>query len=199
MPARYGSVILGIIALLAMPAAASQSASVASWLDRPLVNWNKPNAPLPRPAAQGEQRDAVLSRCQLTLRGSTSGERALADAGWIPFLNVDRELARDDVEVVGGMTSADGMCRPVGFNLFVFVGGRFAGTLSPSSMSARLDGAAGAVRIVAPDAISAEFARYRDADPLCCPSSRMTVSYRISRQTTPATVVPVEIRTTRGI
>jgi TM2 domain-containing membrane protein YozV len=194
---RGMSVILGIIALLVMPAAAQSADS--SWLDRSLVNWNKPNASLPRPETQGEPRDAILSRCRLTLRASTSGERALADGGWIPFLNVDRELVREDVEVVGGMTSADGMCRPMGFNIFVFVRGRFAGTLSPSAMSARLDGAAGAVRIVAADTISAEFARYGDADPLCCPSSRMTVRYRIDRQNAQATIVPLEVRTTRGI
>jgi len=53
------------------------------------------------------------------------------------------------------MTAADGMCRPAHFNVFVFVGGRFAGTLSPQLMTSRLDASIGALRI------AAEFARYR--------------------------------------
>ena len=60
-------------------------------------------------------------RCQLPPLGSTPAERALAAAGWIPFHNLDQQLVRDDVEIVGAMTGADGMCRPAGYNLFVFV------------------------------------------------------------------------------
>jgi hypothetical protein len=107
-------------------------------------------------------------------------------------------LLQDDVEVIDGMTDADGMCRPVSFNVFVFVGGRFAGTLSPEPMTSRLDGSIGAVRIVSASEITAEFARYRAQDPLCRPSSRVTVRFRIDRTGPDVVVTPVDVRTTRG-
>ncbi len=96
------------------------------------------------------------------------------------------------------MNDADGMCRPATFHVFVFVGGRFAGTLSPEPMTSRLDGSIGAVRIISADLITAEFARYRAQDPLCCPSSRVSVRFRIDRTGPDAVVTPVEMRTTRG-
>ena len=88
------------------------------------------------------------------------------------------------------------MCRPVTYNLFVFVRGQFAGLLSPTAMASRLDSSSGAVRMTLP-ALTAEFARYSSNDPLCCPSSRVTVRYRIDRTAAGPVVAPVEIRTTR--
>jgi hypothetical protein len=46
--------------------------------------------------------------------------------------------------------------------------------------------------------ITAEFARYQNADALCCPSARIAVRYRIERTPAGSLVVPVEIRTTRA-
>jgi LppP/LprE lipoprotein len=94
------------------------------------------------------------------------------------------------------MRAADEACLPAVYHLFVFVGGRFAGTLSPVPMSSRLDGSAGAVRL-SPPLISAEFARYAGDDPPCCPSSRVTVRYRVDRLPAGPVVVPIEVRTTR--
>ena len=105
----------------------------------------------------------------------------VAGGGWLPFLHVDRRITRDDVEVVGGLAAAGPGCEPTVFNLFVFVGGQFAGTLSPASMRQSRDGAAGSVRLTGQDAIVAEFARYTPADSECCPSSIVRVSYRINR------------------
>jgi hypothetical protein len=90
------------------------------------------------------------------------------------------------------------MCRPLGYNVFLFVGGRFAGTLSPARMNSRADGVSGAVRFVGEDTISAEFARYTEKDALCCPSSRMTVRYRVERSGAQPIVAPIDIRTTRS-
>jgi hypothetical protein len=85
------------------------------------------------------------------------------------------------------------MCRPVSYNAFVFVGNKFAGTLSPAPMMSRTDGASGPVQ-VEPPAINVEFSRYTSADPLCCPSSRMTVRYRIDRTAAGPVVVPVSAK-----
>lgn len=88
-------------------------------------------------------------------------------------------------------------CRPMDFNVFVFVGGQLAGTLSPLLMMSRGDGAIGAVRLAPDDTIAAEFARYADRDALCCPSGRVTVRYHIDRNGPLAVVVPVSMRATR--
>jgi hypothetical protein len=180
--------------LLTVPEATAQKRPT-SWLDRPLASWNTAGDPVPTALGADETNQSVISRCRLTPPRSTSAERAVETAGWIPFWNVDQQLVREDVEIVGGMRGADGMCRPVLYNLFVFVGGRFAGVLSPTSMASRLDSSSGVVRLPLPT-ITAEFARYTAMDALCCPSSRVTVRYRIDRTAAGPVVAPVEVRTT---
>jgi hypothetical protein len=170
-----------------------------NWLDRPLSNWNTPGRAVPRGIPNGETIAEITKRCAyLPLLRNTTGERALADAGWLPFHMFDRQIVQRDVEIVGGLAGVDGMCRAVDFNIFVFVNGQWAGTLSPADMHSRADASiAGAIRLAEDDTIAAEFARYADADPLCCPSGRVTVRYRIDRKTMPPVVVPVSVRVTR--
>ncbi len=192
-------------AVLVMFAAATVAASLLaqgpeqSWLDRPLANWNVPGRAVPKAMPADETVAELGTRCSYAppLR-TTPGERALADAGWVPFRMFDRQIVVRDVEVVGGLAGADGMCRPVDFNVFVFVNGRLAGTLSPAQMDSRTDGSiGGAIRLSPDDTISAGFSRYLDKDALCCPSSHVTVRYRIDRQAAVPVVVPIDIRTTR--
>ncbi len=114
----------------------------------------------------------------------------------MPFNYFGQPITQDNVEIVGGMTGADGMCRPTQYNVFVFVAGRFAGTLSPALMTSREDGSSGAVRL-APPGITVEFARYAPRDPLCCPSARATVRFRIDRTAAGALVVPIDVAAAR--
>jgi hypothetical protein len=188
-----------VAASWAIHSAAQAPPSPSAWLDRPLENWNTAGAALPNAGLDRPVRDQVLKRCQLSLLMSTVAERALTSAGWISYLNFDQRLVQDDLEILDGMTGADGMCRPTGYNVFVFWRGRFAGTLSPEAMTSRSDASSGAVRIVGADTLSAEFARYTDKDALCCPSSRVTVRYRIDRSGPQPVVVPMDVRTTRGL
>jgi hypothetical protein len=118
----------------------------------------------------------------------TAAQRALADSGWVPYLHVDRQIVEGEVEILAGLTGADGMCRPTGFNVFVFVAGRFAGTLSPVPMTSRLDGSIGPVRLAPDGTIAADFARYGSDDPLCCPSSHVAIRYAIDRTRQPVVV-----------
>ena len=167
----------------------------ASWLDRPLTNWNKAgsSAPVaPRDQTVNESRESIIKRCKLTPPRSTAAERAVEAAGWIPFWNCDQQIVRDDVEIVGGMRGADGMCRPTSYNIFVFVGGRFAGNISPVPMTSGLDSSSGVVR-TQPPAIAVEFARYTSTDPLCCPSTHVRVNYRIDRAPGGPVVVATEL------
>jgi len=88
------------------------------------------------------------------------------------------------------MAGADGMCRPIQYNVFVFVGGRFAGSVSPAMMTSRLDAASGMMTLTA-ETLTTEFLRYTDADPLCCPSSRVSAQYRIDRSGQTPLLVPL--------
>jgi LppP/LprE lipoprotein len=184
------------IAALSTTVLAAQ-ATESSWLDRPLANWNSPGNSISRAHTSDETVPEMMARCKLTLLRGTAGERAVADAGWLPFHMFDRTIVQRDVEIVGGMAGVDGMCRPVEFNVFVFVGGTLAGTLSPSEMHSRSDSTIGGAIRLADDVIAAEFVRYTRADALCCPSGRVTVRYRIDRKSTPPVVVPVSARVTR--
>jgi hypothetical protein len=177
--------------------AALAGQSAKNWLDRPLTNWNKPAETVPRGVPAGESVAEMAIRCDLRVRRGTAAEGILADNGWLPFLHVDREIIQGDVEIVGGMADADGMCHPLKFNVFVFVGGQLAGTLSPVLMSSRTDGSIGAVRLATDETIAAEFARYKEADPLCCPSSRVSVQYRIDRKGAQSVVVPISVQVSR--
>jgi LppP/LprE lipoprotein len=191
--------LIACAAVCSFASAASAQPPPASWLDRPAASWNKAGDKVPAPAgvpSGGESRSAILTRCKLMPPQSTAPERAVDAAGWIPFWNFDQQLVRDDVEIVGGMSGADGMCRPTSYNLFVFVAGRFAGVLSPAPMSSRLDSSSGAVRMPLPN-ITADFARYTSTDPLCCPSSHVRVTYRVDRTAAGPVVVPTEIKATR--
>jgi hypothetical protein len=165
-------------------------------LDQPLTTWNRAGAAIPLAPQVSEPLEQVAKRCVIAVP-ATPAARALAAAGWLPLQHLDRELVNGDVEILAGMTAADGMCRPLAFNLFVFAGGRYAGTLSPVVMSSRADGSAGAVRFVN-DTIAAEFARYKAGVALCCPAARVSVTFRVERAAAGATVAPVEMRTTRS-
>ena len=187
-------IICGVLAAFAAAAPATRATDAVSWFDRPLANWNEPGVPVPAAPTRDESREAIVKRCALAPRLSTAAERALADAGWIPFLHVDRQLMRDDIEIIGGLVAADELCQPADFNLFVFVGGHFAGTLSPVLMRTQKDGSAGAVRIAGLDTITAEFSRFRDGDPSCRAWAHVAMRFRIDRTAPHVLVVPVERR-----
>lgn len=187
-----------LFALVLAAATLHGQAPEQNWLDRPLSNWNASGRALPRAMTSGETVAEISTRCKMTVLRNTVAERALADAGWLPMHMFDRQIVQRDVEIVGGLAGADGMCRPIHFNVFVFVDGRLAGALSPYDMDARSDGSiGGGIRLAEDDTISADFARYISTDPLCCPSRRVTVRYRIDRKASPPVVVPVRVQATR--
>ena len=112
------------------------------------------------------------------------------------MLHLDRQLVQGDLEILEGTGGADSQCQPASFNLFVFAGGRFIGTLSPDLMTSRRDGSPGAVRL-GNDMVNAEFLRFRDRDPDCCPSSHMVVRFQIDRTRAVPSIIPVDVRATR--
>lgn len=174
---------------VAVPSA-SGLAPRGSWLDAPLVNWNRPGRDVPPPPARPGDR-ADTPRCAHQVRPPAGAEdRALLDAGWTPLgaLTVMGELT-----LVRAASGVDGMCRPLGYQVFAFVGGRLAGTLSPVPMDSRRDGAATDLRVDAQERLRATFTRYAKEDPLCCPRRLDVVAYRVERGPAGALIVPVEV------
>jgi hypothetical protein len=138
-------------------------------------------AGIPMSPLSEEAQLALEKRCGTPRTASPESIAALRQGRWVPFLHLDQAIARSGIEVVGGMTAASPGCEPERFNLFVFVNGSFAGTVSAAAMTASRDRAAGAVRITGADTFTVEFARYLPGDSECCPSSRERVSYRIEK------------------
>jgi hypothetical protein len=99
------------------------------------------------------------------------------------------------VTVVGGALGEDGMCRPDPYQHFVFVRGRFAGTLSPRLMRARSDGSLNKADFFGPGKIVADFSRYTGADPLCCPSGISEATYEVREKSGKPLVILVGVRT----
>jgi hypothetical protein len=104
--------------------------------------------------------------------------------------------------VVLGTSSFDGMCRPLGFQTFVFYHETFVGTISPVLMDSRTDGVEQRVFISpsfgspgAPPSISADFSRYGASDPLCCPSRVSNVTYDIELTTAGWVLTPKDVST----
>lgn len=169
----------------------------AGWLDRPMAGWNQPAAKVPASRIAADAQATLERRCGAPKSASPESLDAIRKARWVPFLHLDQAIASNGIEVIGGMTGATPGCEPLYFNLFVFVGGVFAGTVSPAMMAPSRDGAAGAVRVTGADTLTVEFARFMPGDAECCPSSRVRVSYRIDKTGTGPTLVPTDARQVR--
>jgi hypothetical protein len=157
--------------------------------------WAQTSAPVSSLTAA--EHAGLAKRCGTPTGASPTATTALSRARWVPFLHLDQAIARSGIEVVGGMTAATPGCVAERFNLFVFVDGTFAGTVSPTAMAASRDRAAGAVRITGTDTLTVEFARYLPGDAECCPSSRERVSYRIDKTGAGPTLVVTGTRQVR--
>jgi hypothetical protein len=155
-------------------------ASPGAWLDAPLQNWNEAGGFVPAAPFVGAFSDP---RCRSQERQPMGPEEAqVGNTGW-KLIAAWPTQRQGDVAVVMGTGDFDGMCRPVGFNAFVFAGGAFAGTVSPLPMGARSDGSLARPPAILPGGVvDASFVRFAPTDPLCCPSRPQTrLLYRINR------------------
>jgi hypothetical protein len=181
-----GRALFALVAVLLVAASQVHASPIqvaqadASWLDNPTASgWNSPGAAIPvatdDPTGFGSDPRCAASDGRWA---ETPQDQALVDAGWALF---STHRAGWGIDVVQATTGYDGMCRPVGYQAFVFVDGAFAGTISPEPMSSRTDGA-GSVIDVRDAQLSARFVRYAPTDALCCPSlGAVTVEYTIER------------------
>jgi hypothetical protein len=190
---------VAVLTVLGMLALAGPAAADGRWIDaRPIANWNRADAAIPKAEKNllvGEERQ----RCRGSIKTELDPlEKSVEAAGW----TVMTDLAAEPIDIAGfrviwGMTGADGMCRPEGYQGFVFVGGHFAGTLSPQPMGARADGTGGPPKAASGGRFDVEFARYTGTEPLCCPSRTSTVRYEVRTEAAGPIVVPVSATTRR--
>lgn len=147
----------------------------SDWLDmKPLPNWN----PRSRAILETEKMSAAtLGQCGKFVRQPTlAADKQLAKYGWTL---VGAAQVYGKTTVVSVADSFDGQCRPLKFQTLVFVGNRVAGTLSPGAMDSRTDGALTGVKMTSETTLTAEYARYKAADALCCPSKIEAVTFVI--------------------
>ncbi len=188
------SALLAVALLALMPAS---SVAAAIWLDSPPAGWNTPGAavPLAPPTTNPDVRCRVSE-----IAASTPEQTALAARGW-RLESFWPPVSSGGRVLIGALAEYDGMCRPFEFNVFVFNQGQYAGTLSPNNMLSRTDGSlftrvVGQVaEIGASGTIAAEFIRYADTDPLCCPSRGVTrVLYNVTVVANGPVVAPISIQ-----
>jgi hypothetical protein len=177
-------------------AAQSLPAPGGAWLDAsPGASWNQQGSAVPDPPRiDGDRLDG--GRCAFQVRPPEGpADAAVSKAGWTL---VGPLQVFGDTSVVLAAVSADGMCRPLGYQGFVFVRGRLAGTLSPGPMNSRTDGMIDAARLVSRDRIIVSYTRYAAEDPFCCPTRTSTATFTIKRGTGGSLLVVESVSTTQN-
>ena len=175
MRASVLPVLTAFAILLPLMLSSLTSAQEETWLDGDLASWNTPGMAIPTAPTVDGNTDP---RCAERERpAETAEDDALIAEGWHLFLPYQRGWG---VTLISGLASYDGMCRPLGYQSFVFVDGVFAGTISPEPMNSRTTGAATDVNLWYADRVSADYLRYAPGDALCCASGTDSVSFTIA-------------------
>jgi hypothetical protein len=178
------STVLGLTPAMTGTAVLAQSTPSGSWLGKN-TNWNRPNARIPKAPVQSGSN---LPNCQKTLRPATSPEDQLVKAAGWSLTNAAQVYGK--TTVITGTANADGMCRPLSYQVFVFNQGKFVGTLSPVLMDSRTDGSLYQVNLYSEDRLNALFNRYTANDPLCCASGESRVFYQMDSKAKTPMLIP---------
>ncbi len=161
-----------------------------SWLDDSLENWNEAGGSIPNPPKINVDPPGV-DRCQENIRQPiTPEDRAIVRAGWELFGPVQ---VYESTSVITAMSGVDGMCRPLGYQGFIFVEGQFAGTLSPEPINSRTDGDIEQIFLTNHSSLWVNFKRYTKTDALCCPSTLNRVNFTIEPQNAKPILTPVTV------
>jgi hypothetical protein len=175
MPSPIISVLGAVAVIMSLMLPSPNSAQEETWLDSDLASWNTPGMAIPAaPTIDGNPDPRCAERER---PAETAEDDALIAEGWRLFLPYQSGWG---VVLVSGLASYDGMCRPLGYQSFVFVDGVFAGTVSPEPMDSRTTGAASDVNLWYANQVSAEYLRYAPGDALCCASGTDSVNFTIA-------------------
>jgi hypothetical protein len=195
MLSKASVAVLGLCLALLLPASASAQ---AEWLDSPPSSWNTPGAAVP----QAPTTHNPDPRCRTSEVAATTPEgMQLSARGW-RLESFWPPISSGGLVVLAALAEYDGMCRPFEYNVFVFSQGAYAGTLSPVNMNSRTDGSlflgpnGQVATISANGSIAADFIRYADTDPLCCPSGGVShVVYNVQQVVAPVSITAVRAPT----
>lgn len=151
----------------------AQAQADGDWLDRS-ANWNRRFGDIPQAPNPTETN---LANCAVNNRRATLPEdRSIELAGWTLYGHAQ---TFGSTKVISAMADADGMCRPLSYQVFVFNNGNFVGTLSPRVMNSRTDGSLVNFNLYRENYIVATFNRYTPQDALCCASGQSRVIYQL--------------------
>lgn len=148
-----------------------------SWLDATRIqNWNRTVDTIPKIRKNSR---ADLRRCSRFVRQPRLPE---------DFLLTNNGHILTGAALVHGTTSLitvaggfDFRCRPMVYQTYVFSEGKLAGTISPEPMNWQKDGSSVDLITATEDYLAVKFARYRETDDFCCPSSTKTVVFQIKK------------------
>jgi len=176
---------MALLLVTATLASVSQPAGAdGDWLTGDLKSWNTPHSAIP---AAPENAAVGTSYCESGVRPpETPEDTQVAGQGWLLYAPYQRGW---NISVVQGTTGFDANCRPVNYQVFVFIESTFAGTLSPVPMLPRSDGALAEFGF-GPDGLSALYDRYASADALCCPSAQTQVRFVVEQTPTGPVINP---------
>jgi LppP/LprE lipoprotein len=174
MRAGHLAILLATVLIATSPAAMLAD---GSWLDGATPQSWPTGATVPAAPALPSGATLDLRCLEQTRPPETAEDRQLAAAGW---MLIGDYRGGWGTKVVMGASYFDGMCRPLGYQVFVFDDGLLAGTVSPVPMDSRTDGAAVQTLLQGPDRLTVVFTRYTDTDALCCPSRTSSASYQIN-------------------
>ena len=166
----------------------------SDWLDmQPLPGWNERK----RAILQTKKiSPAELKRCGIVVRQPTLAQDFLLTK--MNWTLTGAAHVYGKTTVVTAAEAFDGMCRPLKFDTYVFVGNRVAGTLSPGQMDSRTDGSLVNVQLTGEKNLTAEYVRYRASDALCCPYKTEAVTFVIKPDGANFLLVP-ESKTQSGL
>ncbi len=160
------------------------------WLANPLTPWNQPGMAIP--GVPPDTSASIAPFCQSSVRPpETPADEAIVNEGWVLFGIYEGGWG---IQTVGGAAEFDGMCRPMGYQYFVFMNGQFAGTISPVPMNSRTTGAGRIVTLDNDHRVTANYVRYASEDPLCCPSRpSVSIEFQINETATGPVLVPSRV------
>jgi hypothetical protein len=146
-----------------------------AWLDKSAtVNLSLASVPAVKNEGTNPRCDAALRTAQ------TPADHLVVKQGWrLSTSTQGKHVNGGVIEIIQGLLSYDGMCRPRQYQAYVFLDGRLLGALSPRLMNSREDGALTRVSISASGNILATFSRYSRTDALCCPSRESHAVYAL--------------------
>lgn len=175
-----------LLNLTALPLkVAAQDSPTGAWLEEE-TNWNEAGAEIPQAPTYDDENNLV--NCEQSFRQATLPEDELVEAaGWT--LTGSAQVF-NGTTLITGMGNADGMCRPLDYQIFVFSEGEFAGTLSPVLMDSRTDGSVFNVELYGDDTVSTHFNRYNPNDALCCASGESRLFYNLDTEGEIPVLVP---------